>query len=1020
MLASEGTSQLPRELPLVGRGRDLEHLFTLFGTAPEVEPLVILKGEGGVGKSRLAQTVAAEARRRGWTVPYGRAYPVETGAPYALFSDAFVPVLREMDEARLMKLTRGELPVVKRLFPALGPAGEVWIEGEGPREIQTRLYWSFTELVHQLSERVAPLLIVLEDLHWADASSLALLHFLGRQLKGYPVRILGTYNTEFREESEQLIQLERSFLKLRQLRLLPLHPLSREDTGELIEQVFAVSGPPVRDFADLLFGWTRGNPYFLEQTLDALVSAGRLHRHDGTWLGWEARELELPASVRDAILIRFRGLSKTAVRVAEALAVVGSPAPVALLVDIAVRTPEEEVLEAVEELVRSGLVEEEASGSQVLLQFRHPLTRETLYQELTLASRRSLHRRVAEGLERIHGPGAAGKADELAYHFVRGAERPNDPRAARYLAEAGRAALRRHADREAVDYLDAAVEVLTAASGDEETAPPEPAPTPRDVPALKRELARGRARLGQYGKARELWFDVLAAAEHEDDPVSVGRAHRHLGLIAFWTGQHEGALLRYDAALQSLGDGAPELRARLHVAAGLALQELGRPDAGRQQVERALRLCEELEDVPLLARAHRALSLLAIFTGEADLARRHGWQAVELADRAGDDHVSFWGRWALATLEGLTGGPGAMEELMADCRALADRLRSPVLPLWVTELEVEHAYFSGDWNLALVQGERGIVRAESLNQRTLKVRLQVWTATCYMGRGDLDRARELVEDAWTGAGLAESGVRRRKDVHALVPAYIGRVALLMAEGDYEEAIRVGDEGLAVAARIGYVIWVLHRLLPLVTEARFRAGRVEEAAEGVERLRRVGEPMGHRLALAYAEAGEAMVAWYSGRIEQAVGLLRAAAEGLESIGIVPEAARLRRQLAGRLADLGDREGALKELRAVYHTFDRLGAVPERRKAAGQFDELESRPPATGVAQGGAVLTGRELEVARLVAGRLSNKAVARELVVSPATVATHLRNIYKKLGVSGRVELADMVREGRLSLRPDPE
>lgn len=1012
---SPPASRLPRELPLVGRGEDLAGLQPVFSTAETVEPVTLLTGESGVGKSRLAGTLAGEARRREWTVVYGRAYPVETGVPYALLSDAFLPLLRDMDDSTLTVLTRGTEADLQQLFPALGVSDEpVRTEGVDARELRTRLYWNFTEFVKRLAER-GSVLVVLEDLHWADPSSLALLHFVGRHVGG-SVRILGTYNTDYRDANERLIRLERSLLSLRRLRLHPLHPLTRESTLELLEEVFQVSGPPIREFNDLLYGWTRGNPYFIEQTLDALVEGGRLYQRDGTWLGWEARELELPTSIRDAVLTRVRGLADSAVSVAEIMAVTGGRTRLPLLDRVTALTPHQ-LTAAVEDLLRMGLVEERTEGGAILLDFRHPLTREALYQRLSLTRSRMLHRAVAEGLEQVYGTAAADHADELAYHFAIAGGDDDEPRAVRYLATAGRRALRRHADREAAAYLDAAVTRLGGGRV-EPAAEPSPEPEAPDLSKLRAELARARARLGQYEEAREIWTHLLEEARTTKSRGGTARAHRHLGLLAYWRGRHGAALEHYEAALRAVGeDGPAPIRARLHLAAGVALQELGRADEARRRVERALAIAEEIGEAGLLGRVHRALALLFTWIGETDLAREHGWRAVELGQRAGDGHVVFWGRWAVACLEGLTGGPVAMAPLMEETRVAAEELRSPVLGLWVTELAVELGYHAGDWDGALAQGERGISLASDLNQRTLLVRLLVWTATVYLGRGDLERAGELVERAWTLADPDRQAGGRPLDLHAVVPAYIGRTALLLARGSYEEAVATGEKGVEIADRSGYVIWALFQLLPLVGEAYIRLVDLEGAARVGERLRRECQPMGHTLGLVWADTADALIAWHSGQVERAATLLRAAAESIEAIGIVPHAARLRRQLAGRLADLGDREGALAELRKVHEVFGRLGAQPELDKTREMFREMGSRPPSRSEAEGTADLTGREAEIASLVANRKSNKAIARELGISPRTVTTHLSNIYRKLEIGSRGELVDLVREARVPVEP---
>jgi DNA-binding CsgD family transcriptional regulator len=143
---------------------------------------------------------------------------------------------------------------------------------------------------------------------------------------------------------------------------------------------------------------------------------------------------------------------------------------------------------------------------------------------------------------------------------------------------------------------------------------------------------------------------------------------------------------------------------------------------------------------------------------------------------------------------------------------------------------------------------------------------------------------------------------------------------------------------------------------------------------------------------------------------AAKLIRAACASLEAIPVIPDAARLRRQLAGRLAEIGDREGALNELRQVHDIFTRLGAEDELAKARGMFRELNAKPPARTTASGAEGLTGREVEIARMVADRKSNKAIGKALDISPRTVSTHLSNIFRKLEVNSRGELADYVKE----------
>jgi len=996
-------ADLPRHLPLVGRKAELERLYRLFGHESRVEPVALIMGDPGVGKSRLAESVATEARRRGWKVVEGRAYPVESGIPFGLISDAFLPVLEELDDATLTVLTRGTSSDLRQLFPSLGRA-DAKVEVGDPRELQTRLFWSFTEFLKRLAER-SPLLIVADDLHWADASSLSLLHFMARQLQGEPIRILAAASWGYTRDHENLGRMERSLASLKLLDRQDLEPLSPEATTELLQAVFHVGGAPLEDFSTHLYAWTHGNPYILEETLRALVQTGRLYVRDGTWLGWEVRNLELPTSVRDTLLTRLEALSESARATADLLAVTGGRAPVRL-VGLVADLNDDALMEAVTELTDRAVAVEREEGPDVIVQLRHPMLRETLYQSLGPMRRRHLHRQVAEGLEELYR-GQAAPVDQLAYHFTRGGPRGADPRATRYLAEAGRSALHRHADNEAVAYLQAALDRYPEHVETGRT----PLPT---RPEFQADLARGLARLGRYGDASTLWNELLGEARVRGDAAGAAQALHHLGLLAYWSGRHDEALRRYDEALQGIdGQDLGALEARVLLAAGVALQELGRADDALVRVESCLELARSLDDPGLLGRAHRALALLFTWVGQAAEARQHGWQAVELADQVGDSYVRFWGRYALASLEGLTGRTDEMADLMRQAGQVADELRSPVLRLWTAELEVEYLSATGDWDGALALGERAVQMADSLSQTTLLPRLLVWTGMVYVGRGDLARAREMVDRAWALAGLDDAD-GSGSDVHVAVTAHIGAAACLLAEERYDEAVAVGEAGIALADRAGYVFWSLHHLLPIVAEAHLRRRDLQSALAAGRRLHESGERMGHRLAVAWANACDAFVMWLSGDAERGLELLQEAARSLEAIPMTHDAARLRRQVAGRLFDLGRRDEGLAELRHVHDVFLELGAKPELDRCRDMFRQQDSRPPPRPDGPTAATLTPKEWAVAQQVALRQSNKAIGKALGIKERTAATHLRNIYRKLGISSRGQLLDMVREGRLS------
>ena len=164
-------------------------------------------------------------------------------------------------------------------------------------------------------------------------------------------------------------------------------------------------------------------------------------------------------------------------------------------------------------------------------------------------------------------------------------------------------------------------------------------------------------------------------------------------------------------------------------------------------------------------------------------------------------------------------------------------------------------------------------------------------------------------EAWVVSGAGEEGT---PNVHGAIPAHIGMGYLALAELDYDEAIRLGRAGLAMADSVGYGLWAIHRLLPLIAEGYLWKGDLEGAREMADRLREGSAGIGHRLGLAWADSCDALITWLAGDVEGGLELMEEAARALEGIPMKGEAARLRRLKAGRLADVGDRKGALEEL------------------------------------------------------------------------------------------------------------
>jgi DNA-binding CsgD family transcriptional regulator len=984
-----------KTLPLVGRASELSLLGDwLSDVASGQGGVQLIAGPSGIGKTRLIKAVTERAERDRWSVSVGRVYSVESGVPYAVWSDALLHLLRGLEAGARNVLTRGGdwLGTICPPF-ARERMGE---QPEDQRDGKSRLLWNCSQFLARVAEK-QPLLIVLENLHVADPASLELLHFVARQAGNTRIAILGTYNEAELDRNAVLRDTEQSLLALGGARLMRLNPLTQADIEQLVCEAFAVDHTAARQLGRRLYSWTRGHPFFVEETLKSLVESGRLYERGGTWLGWEVEELGVPRSVRSAIGKRLEQLGNDARMVAGVAAVIGARLRFRLLRDVC-EIPNEAALAGVDELCRSGMLVESARSEEGDYEFSHAMIQDVIYDALGVARARMLHTKVARALESAFGNQALAHADVLAFHFSRADPDTDREKTAMYLSAAGRDALARHADRAAADYLAAALDRL--------------GPT-ADTASLIDDLAQARQRLGEYEAALALWHRARNEAEASGNLGRCARVERRMGLACFWSGRFEEALAHFDAALTyatRAGDDAE--RAQTQLNRGTFWQSLGKPVDAQRDLSAAIETAERLGDRALLGRAHRALLFLHVFVGPPETARAHGERALALGESIRDRNLQWSAHYGLGTLAGLTGDGTTAMDHNRKCEALADELQSPLLRSYSGEISIQYAFAAGNWDEGIALAEQIIATARAANQRVLLPRLLVWATWFYTARAEYERAKQYLDEAWE-IGVARASRGRPIEVHSQVAVYAGLAQFYLTSGDYARAVEIGEQGLAIADNAGYAVWATYRLIPVMAEAALWKRDRERAKQLRDRMQDESQRLGNKLGLVWVAAGDGLIARLNDDFERAAALLRKSIEDLEQIPWIHDAARLRRWLADVLLRLGDQEGAVRELRKSHEICARIGARVELGYAREMMKQMGLRLPAKeGPAPGKrmARLTERETDIARLVAERKSNKEIATALGISARTVTTHVANIFSKLGVTSRGELADRMRE----------
>jgi DNA-binding CsgD family transcriptional regulator len=973
----------------VGRADELARLRELLAHTAGGEPLVALvSGEAGVGKTRLADQVAATAAGQGMLVLRGGCVPLgEEGVPFAPVTEALRGLARALDPDELEAVAGPAHAELARLVPdlawgngaAVGPA----VAGAG----QGRLFELLLGVVERLGAR-GPLVLIMEDLHWADRSTRDLVAFLATYLRNGPVLVLLTYRSDELHRLHPLRGLLGELTRNRRVRRLELRRFSRD---ELAEQLAGLVGEdPPAGLVGEIYARSEGNPFFVEE----LVLAG-----DG------AGPAALPPSLQEVLLTRVVRLGRGTQQVLAVAAAAGPGIDQPMLATVA-GMGEAELLDGLREAVDRQVLFPEPGGDGYV--FRHALVAEAVYGDLLPGERVRLHTALAGALEAGLGAGdaPATRAARIAHHWSAAGDQP---RALSASVEAAAAAEQVYAFAEAQLQLERVLALWERVPDAEERAGAdlvavlsrcaEAAYTAGDntraAQLLRRALplvdeARQRQRAGllheQLARCLRALGDPEALGQQQEavrlvkPEPSVERA-RVLGSLA----QYLGLVDRFaeargpaeEAVAMAIQVGARAEEANARTALGTALANLGESDAGLAELEAAHHIAIEAGDVVVTLRAvvNRSDVLVAVGRveeaatvalagmGEASL-RGLGHQPQTMLACNATEALFALGRWDQA--ERVSGE--ALELAPSDPASVNLPMARAALELGLGNLDAADAQLRSARRLIpspITEAQRAGPLVTGLVELSL----------C---RGDLERAREQVAEA---VPLVEANPRYAAPLYALG---------LRIEADRAELARarrgggpVPDDGTAAA--------LLERL-----------GRAAASPDGAGLPDVAGW---HATALAERER-------FEGRADPAAWA--AAATAWERLGRPYRVAYAGfRQAEALMAGDGDRDAATEALRRAAAITGRLGARPldAEVKALAQRARLRLDPdvtppataPPTPTEQLG--LTPREAEVLALVAAGRSNRQIAEALFISPKTASVHVSNILAKLGVATRVEAA---------------
>ncbi len=931
---------------------------------------LVLVGEPGIGKTRLLAELAARGDANGCIVLSGSASELELDLPFAVFVNALDEYAAGLDPRRLGSLEDDVRAELARVFPSLSHFAD-----DGQPVLQDERYRAH-RAVRELLERVAatkPLVLLLDDVHWADSASIEL---LGALLRRPPAAaVLVAMGARPRQLPERLAgALERAHRNGSLLRL-ELGGLERGEAGELL------GGGVDGAVADRFFEESGGNPFYLEQLArSAGLAAGALQGDEDPTLGG----VEVPPAVVAALTGELGLLSTPTRTLLGGAAVAGDPFEPELAAAAAGVSEESAVL-ALDELLTLELVR--PTDVPRRFRFRHPLVRRAVYETAPGGWLLGAHERCATALAE-RGASAPARA-----HHVEHAARHGDAAALAVLLEAGQASALR-APASAARWFGAALRLV-----------PDSAPPEARVELL---LARAEA-LGATGRLEESRNDLIESIGLVPDELVAVRVRLTVACagVEHMLGRHRESRARIMAALEGISDPAAPEAVELMIV--LAFDGLFRADfdSMRDSAARALAAARHRGSQPLKATAASVLTLACAWGGRTSDAEAAREEAVALVEAMSEDELA--GRIdAPAYLSAAELYMDRYDEAITHAeRALeVGRATGQVFPTLVPTLAT--AYFMRGRLVEATELIEGGVESARLasNVQDLAWRLHVRSSAA-LAAGDLDTAVATAEEAME--------LTRELEEENFISAYpgLGLAAALLPSGRAARAVEV----LTGSAGGGEL-----PLIPggwramghgLIAECYLELGRREDAARAAALADATAAAVGLPMANAWAKRAAAAVALDAGEPAVAAERALASAVAAERAGASVEAA-LSRTLAGRaLAQAGDVANAVIALRLAAAELDACGASHYRDAAErelrkhGEHIYRRTRP---GMPDGRGLetLTERELEVAGLVVDRKTNAEIAAQLFLSVKTVETHMRNMFRKLNVSSRVEVARTV------------
>jgi tetratricopeptide (TPR) repeat protein len=956
-----------KETPLIDRVEEMAILKEAADKAiSDHGGLFFLCGEAGIGKTRLSKELTAYVRSRGVQILRGKCpslFRLESVSPYVLWKEVIRDYLQICNTEQLQRAVGyypGEIcklvPEIKQKLTDFTESPPLSAELE-----RDRLFEAVSQFITNIS-KIAPLLVVLDDLQWCDTSSLLLLHYLGRGVYRDQLMLLGAYRDIEVEEKHPLFPVLTELNRERLMQSARLKRLSLDEVADMIKRILWQDEVP-REFCKLVFEKTQGNPFFVEEVIESLREEGIIYPYGVEYRFREISKIEFPETVRSVLQARLARLSEDSQNVLTMASFIGNEFTFEALRNVT-GFEESRLIEIIEGITEKRLLKCRVVRGEDTCSFSDVLIKDVLYEGVSPLKRKKLHGIVGCALEKAYAKDIDEHLGELAAHFL---ESGDKQKALEYFLKAGEKAQKVYANSEAASYFESSLRLLEEKGGE-----------PSEKALVLETLGDIKSLVGDYDACLKYWNEALQLWEHLGEKEKVARLYRKISNVLWIKLGDTDKAKEFQAKALNILEALPESVELASLYADIAEMYWHNGDmaAGLPLAEKAVESAQKRNALEVIARSYIILGKITGWSGDWKKTGEGFEKALKIALENGYIETAVEAYRGLAVEPGAHGDPEKSLECLQKAYELAKKAGAISAQTWTSDILSEMYIGMGNTNMALLlSGESVGLDRKTGNLHNLS-RSLVALGNTYETLGEWDKTEEYLNEALTVA-------QKHNHIPAICNAYFYLGKFHHVTGDNAKAKEFFEKLVETLKKAG-IKSVQPADLYGVIWASIELGELDKAENQINFSQAIAQKTGNKYSLAYTDFSRAMLLRVQKKWSESLQYFEKSLQEFETLNAKRwNVDFYARKFLGEYARVylerdqeGDREKARNLLNQALEFFQKMNAKKDIEKVEAILANIETgRPVAWEPKPTGLVATGYAVLDRLLYGGIRPNSAVA---------------------------------------------